>query len=212
MRARQIAPLLLALSLAAAPLAASEEPSGSPYFKTLYQSLPEGTYEALSGWEDALHAHLDALLDEHGSTDNAAAAREILELTDAPRIDFDSEDELIGDWRVRSLQADGLGVYAYSWFPARIYREGQALVFDKASGSQRHRGLMALASKDAVFFAGALYYGYEEPRMHSAHMAPGVDADPAMDATALIHKLGPDHYLMVFDHDPGRFRFYEIAR
>ena len=208
MRARLIAPLFLALSLAGSPLAASEELAGSPYFETLSRSLPEGSYEALSGWEDALHA----LLEEHDSPDNAAAAREILELANAPRIDFDGEDELIGDWRVRSLQADGLGVYAYAWFPARIYREGQALVFDKASGSQRHRGLMALASKDTVFFAGALYYGYEEPRMHSAHMDPGADIDPAMDATALIYKLGPDHYLMVFNHDPGRFRFYEIAR
>lgn len=208
MRARSIALMVVALVMTAAPLQAA----GSPYFKTLHESLPEGTYESLAGWEDALRAHLKTVLQEHDDAENEAAAAQILALVEAPRFDFDGEEELIGDWRVRSLQVNGLGVYVYSWFPARIYREAQALVFDKASGSQRHRGLMALASEDTVFFAGALYYGYEEPRMHSAHMDPAAQPDPAMDATALIHKLGPDHYLMVFNHDAGRFRFYEIAK
>ncbi|WP_196259864.1 DUF4893 domain-containing protein [Pelagibacterium limicola] len=191
---------------------AAEDADSSPYFKTLYKSLPEGSYEALDGWEEALRDHLKMMLEEHGDAENRAGAEAILELADAPRIDMESDDELIGNWRVRSLQTDALGAYVYSWFPARIYQEGQALVFDKNSGSQRHRGLMARASAGTVFFAGALYYGYQEPRLHSVHMAPEANADPEMDATALIYKLAPERYLMVFDYAPSYFRFYEIAK
>ena len=184
----------------------------SPYFKTLVKSLPEGASEQADGWEAALRVHLKVLLEEHGDAENVAATKEILALVDTPRIDFENEDELVGNWRMRSLQVDSLGAYVYPYFPARIYREGQALVFDKDSGSQRHRGLMALASPDTVFFAGALYYGYQEPRLHSAHMDPGTDADPSYDAIALVHKLAPDHYFMAFNYDAGRFRFYEIIK
>jgi hypothetical protein len=203
--------LLAVLAMSALPVFA--QMSGqSPYFKTLHKSLPEGSYETLEGWEEALRAHLATLLEEHGDAENRASVAEILALADAPRIEMESDDELVGNWRVRSLQTDGLGAYVYSYFPARIYPEGQALVFDKDSGSQRHRGLMARATPGTVFFAGALYYGYQEPRLHSAHMAPGADADPAYDALAMIYKLGPGHYLMAFDYDPQRFRFYDIRK
>ncbi|WP_281270396.1 hypothetical protein [Pelagibacterium sediminicola] len=43
-------------------------------------------------------------------------------------------------------------------------------------------------------------------------VAPCADADPAMDATAIIYKPGSGRHLMVFNHDAGRFRFCEIAR
>lgn len=210
---RLILTALTILAMLAPPLAARED-QHSPYFETLLESLPEGSYEALDGWEEALRRHLKALLEEHDDAENVAGVRAILGLVEAPRLDFDSESELVGDWRVRSLQADSLGAYVYSWFPARIYREAQALVFDKDSGSQRHRGLMARASADAFFFAGALYYGYQPPRLHSAHMdlAAEGEPDPDYDATALLYKLGPEHYLMVFNHGSGRFRFYEISK
>jgi hypothetical protein len=198
---------LVALTLASLAMPAmAQTQQWSPYFKTLVKTLPEGSYEAFEGWEEALRAHLADMLEEHGGDENAEAA--------LPRMDFESDDELIGNWRVRSLQSDALGAYVYNWFPARIYREAQALVFDKHSGSQRHRGLMARASDDTVFFAGALYYDYQTPRLHSAFMdqTAAREVDPELDATALIHKLGPDHFLMVFDHEPNRFRFYEIGK
>lgn len=212
---RSIALALMGLMLLTMPaLAQTQAPQWSPYFKTLVKLLPEGSFEALDGWEEALRVHLKEMLAEHDDAENRQYAAEILDLATAPRIAFDSEDELIGNWRVRSLQSDELGAYAYAYFPARIYREAQALVFDKDSGSQRHRGLMAKASDDTVFFAGALYYTYQSPRMHSALMDPTAarDADPEQDATALIHKLGPEHYLMVFNYEPNRFRFNEIRK
>ncbi len=206
-----IAAVLLVLAMTS-PAVLAQAPQTSPYFKTLLKSLPEGSYEAHQGWEAALRAHLKSMLEEHDDAENRAAVETIMDLVNTPRIAFESEEELIGDWRVRSLQADPLGAYVYSWFPARIYREGQALVFDKDSGSQRHRGLMARVTEDSVFFAGALYYGYEEPRLHSAHMALEADADPERDTTAIIYKLAHQHYLMVFDHGQERFRFYEIGK
>lgn len=212
---RSIAALVLAVaaSLALPALAqAPEQPGASPYFKTLYKSVPEGAFESAEAWEAGLRDRLKAIMAEYPDAENEAGVRDILALVDAPRLALGPEDALVGNWQVRSLQADGLGAYTYPYFPARIYVEGQALVFDKASGSQRHRGMMARASAEAMFFAGALYYAYQSPRLHSAMMAPEADVDPDQDELAMLYRLGEDHYLMAFAPRNERYRFYEMRK
>lgn len=201
----------LAVLLAPSLAAAQETAERTPYYKTLIGTLHPGDETAMEGTEERIRAALENVRANSDDPESLAAVAEMEALLDHERIPFSANNELVGSWRVRSLQVDGLGAYAYAYFPARIYPEAQALVFDKDSGSQRHRGLMAQADPETVFFAGALYYGYESARMYSNHTdADNTDRD--MDAIAEIYKLGEAHYLMVFATEGGYGRLYEIRR
>lgn len=210
----QLASALLAALLLISPLAAQDEAASahSPYYEILIEAVYPEDRVSLMGWEARLRKHLDQLSEQTDDPASLDAIAQIETLVDMPRIDFAEDREVIGDWRVRSLQADGLGAYAYQYFPARIYQETQALVFDKNSGSQRHRGLMARAGSDVMLFVGALYYAYQEQRLYSAHMEPGTDPDRDYDEIAALYKIGDAHYLMVFAPKGERFRFYEMRR
>lgn len=204
--------ILFALGLSG-PVLSDNTPPPDPYAEILMDTLLPEDRTIDFQWEDALRERLAAVETEYPDEQNLDSIAQIRELIDRPRVKFDSRAELSGQWRVRSMQADDLGAYVYDWFPARIFTEAQALVFDKYSGSQRHRGLMAQIDEDRVFFAGALYYGYEEPRMYSGHMDQGAaNADRDFDTTALIYKVGPDHFLMAFAPKDGRHRLYEIKK
>ncbi|MCD7058726.1 DUF4893 domain-containing protein [Pelagibacterium xiamenense] len=208
----------LALMVAFAPVTVTGTETvpvdAQAYYDILADTLYADDRNAMKGWEEQLRAQLDAVAADPMDAEIAAWAREIRALLDADRLPIADDAEFLGNWRVRSMQVDDLGAFVYSWFPARVFREARALVFDKDSGSQRHRGLMALEPNHRFYlFAGALYYGYEEERFYSAHMgedAPNADRD--MDAVARVYKLGPEHFMMAFAPDDGRYRLYEIRR
>jgi len=103
--------------------------------------------------------HLDALL----------AA-----LTGAPR-DFEHE-ELIGDWRCRTIKIGGEppGVIAYPWFDCRIEPGEHGLFFEKLTGSQRTSGVIWPEAPGRMVYLGAMSWGGEEPR---AYAGPDRSAD-----------------------------------
>lgn len=211
--------VVLALILALVPMAAmpTEPPperGGPPYYDALVDTLHPQDRRAMKGWEERMRAQLEEVAADPMDTEIAGWAADIFALLDADRLPIADAREIVGTWRVRSMQVTALGAYVYSWFPARILPEASALFFEKDSGSQRHRGFMALEPRGAYYlFAGALYYGYEEERIYSAHMGPdAANADPEMDAIAHVYKLGPEHFMMAFAPDGGRFRLYEMRR
>lgn len=72
---------------------------------------------------------------------------------------------------------------------------------------------MAQLDDETVFFVGALYYGYEAPRVYSAMSDGGATEEQrAFDAVAEIYKIAEDHYLMAFGNTDDRYRLYEIRK
>ncbi|HWJ88813.1 MAG TPA: DUF4893 domain-containing protein [Pelagibacterium sp.] len=203
-------PLVVAIALLALALPAAAQNEAKALFGKLY---PEDQVLA-SGWREQLSALLDQLEATSDDPETRAALPQFRELIAARPLPY-SIDELLGDWQMRSLQASDLGAFPYTYFPARIYRDGERIVFDKASGSQRHLGVLAQRDDEMVFFVGALYYGYEAPRAYSALTASDSEVTPEQrefDAVAEIYKTGDQTFLMAFAPEGGRFRFYEIRK
>ncbi|UYQ72125.1 DUF4893 domain-containing protein [Pelagibacterium flavum] len=192
--------------------ALGQAPDTGGYAKSLFGRLYPEDQSLAKGWETGLQALLDELKDSSEDQETLDAIPEFERLIEAEHLAF-SIEELDGSWRMRSLQATDYGAFIYQYFPARIYPEAQAMVFDKNSGSQRHRGLMAQLDAETVFFVGALYYGYEDPRIYSA-MTPGevTEEQREFDAVAEIYKIGDNHFLMAFAPSANRFRLYEIRK
>ncbi|WMT87239.1 DUF4893 domain-containing protein [Pelagibacterium sp. 26DY04] len=208
---RAVITALIAISLALVSPALAQDSRG--YAKSLFAQLHPEDQTLAQGWREGLAARLDQLAGTSEDPEILGALPQFQTLIDAEPIAFHIA-ELEGDWRMRSLQATELGAFVYPYFPARIYPEGQALIFDKASGSQRHRGMLAQADDMTVFFVGALYYGYEAPRLYSTMMAGEITPEQReFDAVAEIQKIGENHFVMAFaPEDGGRFRLYEIRK
>lgn len=208
---RAVITALIAVSLALVSPGFAQDTGG--YAKSLFAKLHPEDQTLPQGWREGLTARLDHLAETSEDAETLDSLSQFQILIDAEPIAFDIA-ELEGDWRMRSLQATELGAFVYPHFPARIYPEGQALIFDKASGSQRHRGMLAQADDMTVFFVGALYYGYEAPRLYSTMVAGEITPEQReFDAVAEIQKIGENHFVMAFaPEDGGRFRLYEIRK
>ena len=201
----------LAFGLVGPASAETEEPRAGGYGKELFSQLYPEDQGLAQGWQEGLSQLLDRLEDS-SDPETRAAIPDFRALIAASHEPFEIA-ELDGDWRMRSLQATDYGAFPYQYFPARIYPEGQAMVFDKNTGSQRHRGFVAQLDDETVFFVGALYYGYEGPRIYSA-MSVGepTPEQREFDAVAEIYKIGENHFLMAFRPEENRFRLYEIRK
>lgn len=202
--------VLLAVLLGGPALA---QPTGTGSdAKTLFSRLHPEDQRLAEGWQDGLATLLDEVRETSDDPETLAAIPEFAALIAAPHLPF-ALDDLEGDWRMRSLQATDYGAFIYQYFPARIYREDGAYVFDKDSGSQRHRGLLAQKDATSAFFVGALYYGYEAPRLYSAMtLGETTPEQREFDAVAEIYRIGEEHFLMAFAPEDGRYRLYEIRR
>ena len=164
---------------------------------------------ALDDWEDRLRARLIALRDTDAQ--NREAATTMLALLDAPRPPLGALDDIDGRCRVRSLQADALGAYAYPYFDCEIHAEGEFIAFHKPTGSQRRFGLMEREEGERLFFIGGSYYTDEMPRGYSSEYAPDPDADALdRDAHGLVFRLAPRRYLFAFAPKGERFELYEV--
>lgn len=190
----------------------AETPDLEGYSAQLFEQLHPEDQSLAEGWQTGLAKQLDLLEDDPEEFVVLDSIDEIRELIAAEHQPF-SIEELDGNWRMRSLQASDLGAIAYQYFPARIYPAGEAYFFDKNTGSQRHRGLMAQLDEDTVFFVGALYYGYETPRLYSSQMVGETTPQQReFDAVAEIYKIGDDHFLMAFAPKNDSYRLYEIRK
>ena len=209
---KSIAMALALLATLAMPSSA-ETPAEGTYGAQLFDQLHPNDRVLAGDWEQGLAKLIDTLAETSDDPETLENLDDFRALVDHAALPF-AISELEGDWQVRSLQAQDLGAFTYSYFPARVYPEGEALVFDKNSGSQRHRGMMAQYDENTAFFVGALYYGYEAPRLYSAMMAGEsvTEAQREFDAVAEIYKTGDQTFLMAFAPQNGGYRFYEMRR
>ncbi|WP_158541580.1 DUF4893 domain-containing protein [Pelagibacterium lacus] len=204
--------LIVLLAVLAGGPALAQAPETAPYAKTLFARLHPEDQGLARGWQEGLAGLLDTVRESSDDPETLDAIPQFLALAEAPHLPF-ALAELEGDWRMRSLQATDYGAFIYQYFPARIYPEGDAYVFDKNSGSQRHRGLLAQKDDTSAFFVGALYYGYEAPRLYSAMTVGETTPEQReFDAVAEIYKIGEAHFLMAFAPEDGRYRLYEIRK
>lgn len=180
--------------------------------KALFAELYVEDQSLAGAWAQGLLDLLDDLENTIDDQDSLDAIPQFENLIGATRQTFSITD-LEGDWRMRSYQATDYGAFIYPFFPARIFTEGRSTVFHKNTGSQRHLGVLAQLNSETVFFVGALYYGYEDPRTYSAFSDGAVTSEQReFDAVAELYKIGNSHFLMAFAPNGNRYRLYEIRR
>ncbi len=170
--------------------------------------LPEDR-EVLAGAEKGLRADLTKWEKSPGSQ---AAVAEIQKLLDLPRQRISSPAELEGDWRVRSLQVSQFGAIAYPFFSCRIFPEAEALVFQKAKGSQRRHGLLGCSGDSKFLFLGGSYYEGDPVPSYSARRDHPTAADRERDSVGFLYKVGKDRAVMLFAPVGGRWEIYELVR
>ena len=127
----------------------------------------------------------------------------------APRLAFNTSDDISGNWQVRSGQVSPYAGTLYSWFKATIRPEGKVHILHKATGSQRKFGHL-MQDGDAYFYLGRSYYSDETPRAHS-YFSGGNGEDDREEKGYLV-KLGPGHLLMILEPQGGRGEILELKR
>ncbi|GAB2515602.1 DUF4893 domain-containing protein [Lysobacter humi (ex Lee et al. 2017)] len=137
-----------------------------------------------------------------------ARARELLRRAARPQ----PLGDVVGRWRVRSLQVNAHGTFAYPFFAASIARDGARLRFAKTSGSQRRSGLL-LPSGDgrSLAFIGGATVNDEPPVAYSRIDDPGA-APRESDSVGRLVRIGPRELLLVLDPAPDRYELYHLAR
>jgi hypothetical protein len=126
--------------------------------------------------------------------------------------------QLLGDWRVRSIQArTGHAVYDYPWFQARIRRDPRgALGFIKSTGSQRRSGLLLRDREQPgrLVFAGTTSVNDQPTRDYST--VRGNTGNPrdesSDDSVGEFILLSEGHAVLILDVDEFRLEIYELRR
>ncbi len=160
--------------------------------------------EALEESEALAATALDAVpADAYGQPDRQRARA----LLDAKRRPL-SRDDLIRDWRCRSIQAGELGVFAYPFFKCRIQRRGEGLYFEKLTGSQRRSGWLFTEGETFVMLAG---FSVNDDVVNRYSGLPG-GAAPDSDSAGRAYGLADGRVLILFDATPDNVEFYELAK
>jgi hypothetical protein len=114
-----------------------------------------------------------------------------------------TQSDLIGDWRCRSAQAGGLGVFVYDFFKCRISVSGGAVTFQKVSGSQRTQGTLHRLTDTRYVYVGAWTVNDDPPMRYGA--------DPEHDVVAYLVKVGNKRLRLELPDDTN-FEFIELVK
>lgn len=199
--------LLIALLLPAAAGHGGEIPYDL-YGEELRKSLHAHDRDALVDWEPRLREHLRELLDREPDPETDHAIIAFHRLLNVPRLDIDRETDLHGPCRVRSLQADHLGAYAYPFFDCSVSVNGEEAAFHKPTGSQRRYGMIGRETADRMLFVGGSYLDGELSRGYSD--AGATPAELAGDSVGYLFKIDPGHYFIVFAAKHARHEVYDL--
>lgn len=124
--------------------------------------------------------------------------------------------QLLGDWKVRSIQArTDLGVYDYPWFLASIRRDPRGgLFFAKTTGSQRRSGLLLRDSGQPgrLVFAGGGTVNDQPQLDYSPLQKDPVEEAEASDSVGEFLLLAEGHAVMLLDVSERGFEIYELKR
>lgn len=118
-----------------------------------------------------------------------------------------------GRWKVRSLQVNRMGTFAYPWFDARIDRGQGTWLFAKTSGSQRRSGiLLPHGDGRSLVFLGGTTVNDAPPVAYSRVRDGGAPA--SSDSIGRPVRIGPRELLLVLDADAaaGRYELYHLKR
>ena len=201
--------LLLSLIL---PVAIAEEEQEGGGIGLAAQLLPADR-ELLAKADELVAATMAATEKAVADADGKAVLGEMKTLLAAARMPVGEEAKLHGAWKVRSLQADGLGAYGYPFFDCRIFAEAKALVFHKAKGSQRRLGFLERDSKERFLFAGAMYFTYDPaPRSYKGVPDQPAAEDLERNCVAWLYRIAGGRLIMVFPSSDGRLEIYEMKR
>ena len=108
-----------------------------------------------------------------------------------------SADELLGDWRCRTIRLGGVFSIEYSWFRCSVSERGGHLYFEKLSGSQLINGWLYPDDGRFVLLGGWSVVG--EPRHAYSGRAAGYGASATPDdAIGLVSSLGTGHAKIEF--------------
>ncbi len=189
--------LLIAGALLAATAAQADWQSHiSPYDADRLAKLEEAKAKALS--EAASGPDLGiihAVLDPQGVSVSAQALR--------------------GSWRCRTIKIGGMTPdVVYSWFHCRIREDGEALTFEKISGSQRASGELFPNNSGSWVFLGAFAVKGEKAHIYSGNGAgAGAVATPD-DAVGVLEATGPGSARIEFPYpvQESTFDVIELKR
>lgn len=138
----------------------------------------------------------------------------LAELLDAPVLPIESA-QLLGSWRVRSIQTNTLGVYVYPYFRGEIERSEAGLVLRKFTGSQRRLGHLypVLDAPESMVFLGGLTVN-DSPQLPYSRSPAGLASQPAeTDSAGVLSVLAPGRLLLILDARWGEgFELYELRR
>lgn len=174
--------------------------------------LPIPHSEIAAEWETGIRAMLVDLGVRGQNDSSRAASNTIRTMLSMPRSDFGDSDDIVGEWRVRSMQVNQHGADVYDFFPSSIYPEARVLNYDKRRGSQLRMGMLLQDLPDRYFFLGAEYRPGEWGGAHSSIRQDPTDEHRALDSEGFLFMLGPRHMIMVFRPKNGRGEIYELLR
>jgi hypothetical protein len=103
-----------------------------------------------------------------------------------------TQQDIVGDWRCRTLKlGGGLGsLTIYAFFRCRISAQGDALIFQKISGSQRTRGALYRVSNTRYVYVGAGTVNEDQPFPYGTK--------PDADEVAYLIRVGANRLRLEF--------------
>jgi hypothetical protein len=148
------------------------------------------------------------------NSSDANAKKLLRELMTAKKQAIDPKS-LIGDWRVRSLQASNDDLFLYPFFKATIRSDANGIIFEKTSGSQRRMGRLykdVTASK--LVFLGGIYVNNDKPVGYSVGWSKPDAAEPKpSDSVGIFYQINNKRAIMFLDAEStDEYEVYELAR
>jgi hypothetical protein len=163
-----IAGALLAATAAQADWQSHISPSDADRLAKLEEAKAKALSEAAAGPDMGV---IHAVLDRPGEAVSAQALK--------------------GSWRCRTIKIGGMTPdVVYSWFHCRIHENGEALTFEKISGSQRASGELFPNNSGSWVFLGAFAVKGEKPHAYSGNGASAGAITTPDDAVGILESTG----------------------
>lgn len=167
-------------------------------------------YVAIEAVSDELEAIINSISKTPDTDEDAQLARTLLRRAWNPW----PLGNITGQWRIRSIQSDGFGVFTYPAFRARIDAPGRCgQFFQKMTGSQLRAGyLYPIAGREAMAFLGRTMNEYDPQKVYVS------DQDNPGNTAGQLIRIGANELLMVMDvrlSDGGedeRFELYYLYK
>jgi hypothetical protein len=207
-----VLPLRLVLCLATVSPLFHVQGIGVGTVETLQATLQEDDRKGLATAGDALKAQLEEIKKTTQDKESLAAAEDMLAVLATPRVPIASSEELVGNWRVRSLQTGQYGAYTYPFFKCGISIEGKDLVFHKATGSQRRKGTLVREDETRYLFIGGAYVEGDPVGKYYGVKDNPTEEQRNLNSVGYLYKLGKGHYLMIFAPEGANGEMYEMKK